>query len=112
DETKRLSRLIGGLLDLGRLEAGVTLLEKQHIQLVSLIRLAVRAVETRMQNSQISAQVNVADLQIQGDSERLLQALLNLLDNGIKHSPPDSQIFITASKEGRSHESSPNDSTW
>ncbi|BAU09034.1 Periplasmic Sensor Signal Transduction histidine kinase [Fischerella sp. NIES-3754] len=76
DETKRLSRLIGDLLDLGRLEAVVTLLEKQHIQLVSLIRRAVRAVETRMQNSQISAQVNVADLQIQGDSERLLQIYL------------------------------------
>ncbi|PMB06668.1 two-component sensor histidine kinase [Fischerella thermalis CCMEE 5205] len=101
DETKRLSRLIGDLLDLGRLEAGVTLLEKQHIQLISLIRRALRAVETRMQNSQISAQVNVADLQIQGDSERLLQALLNLLDNAIKHSPPNSQILITASKEGK-----------
>ncbi|PLZ97335.1 two-component sensor histidine kinase [Fischerella thermalis CCMEE 5268] len=101
DETKRLSRLIGDLLDLGRLEAGVTLLEKQHIQLVSLIRRALRAVETRMQNSQISAQVNVADLQIQGDSERLLQALLNLLDNAIKHSPPNSQILITGYKEGK-----------
>ncbi len=101
DETKRLSRLIGDLLDLGRLEAGVTLLEKQHIQLVSLIKRAVRAVETRLQNSQISVQVNVADLQIQGDSERLLQALLNLLDNAIKHSPPNSQILITGSKEGK-----------
>mgnify|MGYP001770834807 FL=1 len=101
DETKRLSRLIGDLLDLGRLEAGVTLLENQHIQLVSLIKRAVRAVETRLQNSQISVQVNVADLQIQGDSERLLQALLNLLDNAIKHSPPNSQIFITGSKEGK-----------
>jgi signal transduction histidine kinase len=101
DETKRLSRLIGDLLDLGRLEAGVTLLEKQHIQLASLIGRAVRAVETRMQNSQISVQVNVADLQIQGDSERLLQALLNLLDNAIKHSTPNSQIFITGYKQGK-----------
>ncbi len=101
DETKRLSRLIGDLLDLGRLEAGVTLLEKQHIQLLSLIKRAVRAVETRMRNSQISVQVNVADLQIQGDSERLLQALLNLLDNAIKHSPPNSQIFISGSKQGK-----------
>jgi signal transduction histidine kinase len=101
DETKRLSRLIGDLLDLGRLEAGVTLLEKQHIQLISLIKRAVRALETRLQNSQICVQVNVADLQIQGDSERLLQALLNLLDNAIKHSTPNSQIFITGSKENK-----------
>lgn len=101
DETKRLSRLIDDLLDLGRLEAGVTHLEKQRLQLSSLINRAVRAVETRMQNSQISTQVNVAELQIQGDSERLLQALLNLLDNAIKHSASNSQIFITGYKEGK-----------
>ncbi|MFB2768088.1 sensor histidine kinase [Pelatocladus sp. BLCC-F211] len=101
DETKRLSRLIDDLLDLGRLEAGVTHLEKQRIRLSSLISRAVRAMETRMQNSHISAQLNVAELQIQCDSERLLQALLNLLDNAIKHSAPNSQIFITAYKKGK-----------
>ncbi len=101
DETKRLSRLINDLLDLGRLEAGVTLLEKQNLQLNSLISRAVRAVESRMQNSRISAQVNVGDLQIQGDSERLLQALLNVLDNAIKHSTPNSQILITGYKQGK-----------
>jgi signal transduction histidine kinase len=101
DETKRLSRLIGDLLDLGRLETGVTHLEKQNIPLASLISRAVRAVETRMQNSQISAHVNVADLQVQGDSERLLQAFLNLLDNAIKHSTPNSRIFITAYKQDK-----------
>ena len=101
DETKRLSRLIHDLLDLGRLEAGVTLLEKQNVQLNSLISRAVRAVESRMQNSRISAQVNVADLQIQGDSERLLQALLNVLDNAIKHSTPNSQILITGYKQAK-----------
>ncbi len=101
DETKRLSRLINDLLDLGRLEAGVTLLEKQNVQLNSLISRAVRAVESRMQNSRISAQVNVAELQIQGDSERLLQALLNVVDNAIKHSTPNSQILITGYKQGK-----------
>ncbi|MDM9385828.1 HAMP domain-containing sensor histidine kinase [Chlorogloeopsis sp. ULAP01] len=101
DETKRLSRLIHDLLDLGRLEAGVTTLEQQNIELSSLIRRAVRAVETRMQNLQISAHINVADLPIQGDPERLLQAFLNLLDNAIKHSVPNSQIFITGYREGK-----------
>ncbi|GAB1545244.1 ATP-binding protein [Scytonema sp. NUACC21] len=101
DETKRLSRLIDDLLNLGRLEAGVTVLEQQTVPLHRLIERAVRAVESRMQNSQISAQVNVADMQIQGDSERLLQAFLNLLDNAIKHSSSGSQISITGYKDGK-----------
>ncbi|OKH34322.1 two-component sensor histidine kinase [Calothrix sp. HK-06] len=101
NETKRLSRLINDLLDLGRLEAGVTLLEKQSILLSPLIARAVRTVETRMQKLQISTQVNIAELQIQGDSERLLQVFLNLLDNAIKHSPPNSHICITGYREGK-----------
>lgn len=101
DETKRLSRLIDDLLNLGRLEAGVTVLEQQTVNLNRLIMRVVRAVETRMQNSQISVQVNVAEMVIQGDSERLLQAFLNVVDNAIKHSTPGSKIFINGYKEGK-----------
>ncbi|NJL39644.1 MAG: ATP-binding protein [Leptolyngbyaceae cyanobacterium RM2_2_4] len=57
--------------------------------------------ETRIQSVEISIQQNVANLQIQGDPERLLQALLNILDNAIKHSQPSSKIFITGQREGR-----------
>ncbi|KAF3890527.1 MULTISPECIES: sensor histidine kinase [Nostocales] len=101
DEIKRLSRLIDDLMNLGRLEAGVTVLEQQTVHVHHLIDRAIRAMETRMKNSQISAQVNVTDMQIQGDSERLLQAFLNILDNAIKHSSPNSQISIAGYKEGK-----------
>ncbi|BBD57249.1 integral membrane sensor signal transduction histidine kinase [Nostoc sp. HK-01] len=100
-ETKRLSRLIHDLLDLGRLEAGVTELEKQLISLRGLINRAVNAVEPRMQAVAVTVQINVAELQLQGDPERLLQAILNLLDNAIKHSHPDSQVLISGFSEGK-----------
>ncbi|OCQ91948.1 two-component sensor histidine kinase [Nostoc sp. MBR 210] len=101
NETKRLSRLIHDLLDLGRLEAGVTELEKQAISLRGLINRAVNAVEPRMQAAGVTVQVNVAEIQIQGDQERLLQAILNLLDNAIKHSRPNSQVLISGCSEGK-----------
>ncbi|HYW20662.1 MAG TPA: ATP-binding protein [Nodularia sp. (in: cyanobacteria)] len=100
-ETKRLSRLIHDLLDLGRLEAGVAELEKQTISLHGLINRAVNALEPRMRTLEISIQMNVENLSIQGDPERLLQAILNLLDNAIKHSPVNSQIFISGYSEGK-----------
>ncbi len=96
EETKRLSGLIHDLLDLGRLEAGVAPLEIQAIALRSVISRAIRAMEVRMQAKNVTVDVEMADLQIMGDSERLLQALLNLLDNAIKYSQPKAHIFIAA----------------
>ncbi|WP_370587940.1 ATP-binding protein [Trichocoleus sp. FACHB-591] len=94
DETKRLARLIHDLLDLGRLEAGVAPLEQQPVNLRDLVNRAVRAVESRMQSKGIGIQMDVANMQSQGDPERLLQAFMNILDNAIKHSVPDTQVFV------------------
>lgn len=95
DETTRLSGLIKDLLDLGRLEAGVSPLEEQPLNLRDLVSRAVRAVETRMRSKKIGITSEVPDIKIQGDPERLLQAFLNLLDNAIKHSVADSMIFVS-----------------
>lgn len=54
-----------------------------------------------MQAIGVCVRVNVADLKLQGDPERLLQAVLNVLDNAIKHSIPDSQVFISGFTEGK-----------
>ena len=99
DETTRLSGLIKDLLDLGRLEAGVVPLEQQPFSVRDLINRAVRAMETRMRSKGMGISINVPDVQIQGDPERLLQAVLNLLDNAIKHSVPDSLVFVSGQME-------------
>jgi signal transduction histidine kinase len=99
NEIKRSSRLIHDLLDLGRLEAGVSQMEQQPISLRDLINRAVGTMEPRMQALSISARVNVVDLMLVGDPERLLQAILNVLDNAIKHSVPNSQVFISGYNE-------------
>ncbi|MBD1902845.1 HAMP domain-containing histidine kinase [Trichocoleus sp. DQ-A3] len=100
DETLRLSRLIKDLLDLGRLEAGVTPLEQQPLKLRDLIERAVRAMESRMIAKEVGISVEVADVQIQGDPERLLQAFLNILDNAIKFSVPESKVSVSSNTEG------------
>jgi signal transduction histidine kinase len=101
DENRRLARLIHDLLDLGRLEAGVSLLERETIILRNLIERAIRAVESRMQMHGLVIQSDIADLQMQGDSERLLQAFMNILDNAIKYSRQGSKVFITGYREGK-----------
>lgn len=99
DETKRLSRLIDDLLDLGRLEAGVSLLDLQLIALKDPIMRAVNAVESRTKAADISIQVDAISLRIKGDPERLVQAILNVLNNAIQHSRSGSTIFVTGAKD-------------
>lgn len=96
DEMSRLVRLIHDLLDLGRLEAGVTELEQQTVSIQHLVARAVGAVELRLRGAKITVQQEVAAIQVLGDSERLLQAVLNILDNAIKHSPKNSVITVNA----------------
>lgn len=94
EEVKRLSRLIHDLLDLGRLEAGVTQLESKDFRLKSLIERAVRAVESRLQSGNLAINLDLPDVKVSGDPERLLQAFLNILDNAIKYSVANSEICI------------------
>ncbi len=101
DETRRLANLIHKLLDLGRLEAGITTLEQQKLSLRHLINRAVRAVELRLYSVGITVRQEMAEIQIQGDAERLLQAFLNILDNAIKHSPQHSVISVSVYREGK-----------
>lgn len=101
DETRRLSRLIHDLLDLGRLDAGVTALEPHSFSLRYLINRAVRALESRFQEAGLSVQQEVVDIQVWGDPERLLQALLNILDNAIKYSASGATIFISSCRQNK-----------
>jgi signal transduction histidine kinase len=100
DETTRLTRLIQDLLDLGRLEAGVAPLEQQPLNLRNLIERCTRAIETRLRAKGVGIRIEVPDAQLKGDPERLLQAFLNVLDNAIKHSVPDSTVFVSGKIEG------------
>jgi PAS domain S-box-containing protein len=98
----RLLRLIGDLLMLSRLEAGVLPLDLAAVSVPDLVREAVRA-EAQ------SATVQDIDLMVTtgtgppvfADSKRLLQVLDNLLSNAIKFSHRRGQVLVTASCDGQ-----------
>jgi signal transduction histidine kinase len=99
DETTRLSVLIKDLLDLGRLEAGVAPTRTAALQ-------PARPHPSYSTSGGVSNalqgyghQRRRSDVQIQGRSRTALASFLNVLDNAIKHSVPDSMVFLSGKVE-------------
>ena len=44
--------------------------------------------------------VQPGDLHVKGDPERMRQVVANLLDNAVRHSPPDGRVWLTAHIDG------------
>ncbi len=99
-ETERLHRLVVDLLALTRFDAGTADLKHQNIKLTAIIHniLEQYSITSKTANIRIIFQPKV-ELNILGDADRLSQVFSNILDNAIKFSPNNSQIFIDFEKK-------------
>ena len=95
-ELDYLNGLVGNLLDMSRLEAGTLTPRREWHVLDELVEAAIRRVEPLLNGRPLNVQL-AADLpSILLDGIQLQQVLVNLLDNAVKFSPPDSSIRLTA----------------
>jgi signal transduction histidine kinase len=95
---QRLASMIGNLLDLSRMEAGVMEYELQNQDLVPLLQAAVAEfeVQARERNIEIKCSVPPAPMLVQCDEDRIIQVFANLIGNAIKFSPPSTSIEVEA----------------
>ncbi|MBI4443280.1 MAG: HAMP domain-containing histidine kinase [Acidobacteria bacterium] len=91
---ERLSSLIGNLLDLSRIEAGVMSYEMQRQDLAALARTALAELEVpaREKGLRLETELPSEPLPVACDGDRILQVLGNLLGNALKFSPRGSAI--------------------
>lgn len=96
EEVDRLTLLTTMLLELTRAEGGRTAIKREPIDLRELVKdvasfLSVLAEEGRVR---IECDLPAVSVTATGDWTMLRQAVVNLLDNAIKHSPPDAVVDI------------------
>jgi signal transduction histidine kinase len=94
-EADRLYTLVAGILDLGRLEAGV---ERTRSDPVDLWDVASRAVEhllPQARERQITLSVRGSSTTAMADPARLERALSNILDNALKFTSPPGSVTVT-----------------
>ncbi len=100
--TVRLIQLINDLLSVEKMEAGKFVLAMQPCNLAHIISQAVVRLEGIAQIKKVKLQTEGEDATIDGDAERLIQALVNLISNAIKFSPPgDTVTIVSQSREGK-----------
>ncbi len=95
-EAERLNRLVGNLLDMSRLEAGSIRLKRELYDLSEVI--AVARAQLREQLSKRRVIIHFPDdlPMIPVDLTLFAQVFVNLLDNAMKYSSPDTPIEIRA----------------
>ncbi|HSE28199.1 MAG TPA: ATP-binding protein [Gemmatimonadales bacterium] len=104
DSAEQAVALINDLLDLSRLDEDRLNLAIRRVEPRLIVHQAIRRVLPAAEARQVRLEEETAaDLPpIETDSHRVEQILTNLLTNAIKHSPPDSRITLTASRDGAS----------
>ncbi len=104
EEIGRLTRLTCDLLDLARSDTGQLELALGRVDLDELGRKLVRRLSAVAAERQIELRFegSARALVVDADSDRLQQALLALLDNALKHTPPGGAVTLAVSDSGRS----------
>jgi heavy metal sensor kinase len=96
EELLRLTKLANDLLMLARSDTGELMLDRQPVKLDALCQEMVEYVRPLAQERGLTLDLSVSHepVIVLGDTRRLRQLLLNLLDNAIKYTPASGQMKI------------------
>ncbi|MCH8266373.1 MAG: HAMP domain-containing protein [Acidobacteria bacterium] len=93
----RLSSMIGNLLDVSRMEAGVMEYDIRQHDLAGLLRTVLAEFETQLRGKELrmEAQLPEQAVRVDCDGDRIIQVIANLLGNALKFSPPGGVIGVS-----------------
>jgi signal transduction histidine kinase len=95
-ETRRLHRLVEGLLNFGRMEAGAHEYRFETLDPAELVREVVAEFQAQVaaNGRNVALQINGSGVRVKADPEALGRALWNLLDNAVKYSPDCPTVWV------------------
>ncbi len=96
-EVKRLSRLVNGMLDIAKLEAGEIEIKHEQFNFSEMLCTIVLGQEQRIEKLklEIKGLDGLLDAQIFGDKDLIHQVIYNLVDNAIKFSNEEGEVSFS-----------------
>jgi CheY-like chemotaxis protein len=97
-----MTHLIDDLLDVSRISHNALHLRKEQVDLASVVRHAVEAVEPLVaaSNHRLDVQVPAESIFLHADPTRLSQVVSNLLNNAVKYTDVGGRICLTVERTG------------
>ena len=99
EESDRMGELVGGLLELSRLESKAAL-NRENVELSQLVRQVWEHLSLQLEQKGISLDLELEEVELEGDRERLKQAVGNLASNALRHCPPGGTIQVDLARKG------------
>ncbi|WP_291538670.1 sensor histidine kinase KdpD [Brevundimonas sp.] len=96
EEAERLSRYVGDLLDMTRLEGGALSVRSDWTDVRDVLNAAAERVSRRLGARRLARDFPSQLSAVQADQALLEQALVNILENAIAYSPDDTTIELAA----------------
>jgi signal transduction histidine kinase len=104
DQVRRLGKLSVDLLDLSRLESGSLELRPEEVDLGELTRSVSGEFEPTLAQRDARLELRLpaggrGSIRVQCDPVRVAQIMRILIDNALTHTPPGTQIVVTAARD-------------
>lgn len=101
-QVQHMVRLIDDLMDVSRITRGKLELRRSRLELTDVVRQAIEAARPLIDQAQHRLEVRWPQepLPLYADGNRLTQALVNLLNNAAKYTPPQGRIELSVERSG------------
>jgi PAS domain S-box-containing protein len=99
--SERLVKLVNDILDLDRLGYGRERMIMRQVRLADIVNQAIDNMTPVAQTAGVTLVNNSLDVEIMGDSDRLLQVVTNLISNAVKFSPRNSAVSVVLTPEAQ-----------
>lgn len=101
NEIDRLADVISGLLTLAKTDSETEALKIEKILLSELVNKTVNSLKPIAREKDISLTYTVNnDLEVNCDAVKVMQAVMNLIDNAIKYTDTGGHVWVTLQKSG------------
>lgn len=103
-EVDALSQMAQELLDLSKIESGQVELVLREVNPLAVLQSAAERMRVQAERAGVSLMLEetATQLKVRGDAARLEQALVNLIHNAVKFTPPGGSVTLSAKEEGES----------